>query len=424
MDNIFDLSNFLHFVTEFAVSAYQRSAAYLSELPQHKLTAVSLFLALIALLFVFILVWYVKTILRAIREEKRKEQEIMENIDVRLDRRIPQYDFDEDIDAETPKNPQEKIFNKEKNKKPKEIIKKNTPDFDWERHKYFDDDERIGSSDVLQYRLKPQKLETMLGLIVDLLERGVDEPKIAQTIMFKNQHLNSEDDIIQTITSIKFFVYLCLNGRFRKINSDRLLPQETTAVFHIARGDCSLALLLLETMIDNNIAKINSMREGREKDRKWSETSNCATIFGTLASFENTMLAIGAFELAIELNPRNVTAWGRIADMYNRIEQTEKAVWAYNNVLNLADEVLYTQQIANANKMLAAYYRENNRRDEAEIMSGKSRRYYDMVGINKPLTEREVKIVRIIESNEFDNMETIVDNLFNPQKAPETDGYV
>lgn len=39
---------------------------------------------------------------------------------------------------------------------------------------------------------------------MDMLERSVDEPKIAQTIMYKNQHLNSEDDIIQTITAIKF----------------------------------------------------------------------------------------------------------------------------------------------------------------------------------------------------------------------------
>ena len=75
---------------------------------------------------------------------------------------------------------------------------------------------------------------------MDMLERSVDEPKIAQTIMYKNQHLNSEDDIIQTITAIKFFIYLCVNGRFQNLNPHKTLPQEDAALFHLANGDSSL----------------------------------------------------------------------------------------------------------------------------------------------------------------------------------------
>ena len=42
--------------------------------------------------------------------------------------------------------------------------------------------------------------------------------------------------------------------------------------------------------------------------------------------------------------------------MYFREDMQEKAVWAFSNVLNIADEGIYTQQIANANKMMASYY--------------------------------------------------------------------
>ena len=231
-------------------------------------------------------------------------------------------------------------------------------------------------------------------------------------------------DIIQTITAIKFFIYLCVNNRFKKIDSEKMLPQESTAIFHIGRGDCSLALVLLETLIDNNLKKIKSIRVGPEKERKWCETSNCATIFGTLASFTNTHLARGAFELAIELNPKNVTAWGRLGDMYARSEDFDKAIWAYSNVLNLADEGIYTQQIANANKRLAIYYNETGWKEKAVEMGEKSSDFYDKIKINLPLTDREVKIVKIIESKEFENMETIVDNFFNRKEPEQSAGYV
>lgn len=66
---------------------------------------------------------------------------------------------------------------------------------------------------------------------MDMLERSVDEPKIAQTIMYKNQHLNSEDDIIQTITAIKFFIYLCVNGRFQTSTRTKRCRRKTRRCF-------------------------------------------------------------------------------------------------------------------------------------------------------------------------------------------------
>ena len=57
-------------------------------------------------------------------------------------------------------------------------------------------------------------------------------------------------------------------------------------------------------------------------------------------------------------------------------------------------------------------------------MSEKSSDFYDKIKINLPLTDREVKIVKIIESKEFENMETIVDNFFNRKEPEQSAGYV
>ena len=130
-----------------------------------------------------------------------------------------------------------------------------------------------------------------------------------------------------------------------------------------------------------------------------------------------------AFELAIEMNPRNVTAWGRLGDMYFREDMQEKAVWAFSNVLNIADEGIYTQQVANANKMMAAYYGETGNRDIAANMLKNANLFYDNIGINRPLTEKEMKIVDLIETRQFENIEKIVDKLFSSQNF-RTGGYL
>ena len=414
MNNIFDFSKILPFVTQKTEAIYQSVAAYISAMPNNKLLALSLFLISIILFFILILFWYIKTMTNAMREQTRREQGIMQGIDTRLDRKIPE-NYDEAYN-EAEENQKDETL-------PKYVSGRREIDFDWNRGARLSSTEIIHSAETFQYRLKPQKLEKLLGLIIDLLERGVDEPKISQTVMYKNQHLNSEDEIIQTITAVKFFVYMCLSGRFKKIDANKILPQENAAIFHIAKGDCSLALVLLEALIDNSIAKIKNLPEGEEKERKWCEISNYATIFGTLSAFADKDLAAAAFELAIELNPRNVTAWGRIGDMYVQKENFDDAVWAYSNVLNIADEGIYTQQIANANKMLSALYNEKGQRQKADVLAQKSRQYYDNIGINTPLTERENKIVYIIESTENEKMEEIVDRLFN-KIDNQTLGYV
>ena len=123
------------------------------------------------------------------------------------------------------------------------------------------------------------------------------------------------------------------------------------------------------------------------------------------------------------MNPRNVTAWGRLGDMYFREDMQEKAVWAFSNVLNIADEGIYTQQIANANKMMASYYGEIGSRDIAAAMLKSANSFYDSIGVNRPLTEQEVKIVDLIETKQFENIEKIIDNLFTSKNFRQN-GYL
>lgn len=410
-DKIFDFSQIFNFINSKIEAGHNGISAYLTELGSVKTTALVLFLMTLVLAMCLILVWYVKSIVASIQRERMLEREYRAKIDNRLDKKLApdEENFDDgalkEIDRAELATGEKRRTKPDKNALPF--------DFDWKKNPdKTEKSNKIPKPDNFQYQFKPQKLITLTALIMDMLERSVDEPKIAQTIMYKNQHLNSEDDIIQTITAIKFFIYLCVNGRFQNLDPHKTLPQEDAALFHLAKGDSSLALVLMETLIDRKIAKIKIMGAGREQDKAWCEVSNCATIFGSLAALNHNRLAASAFELAIEMNPRNVTAWGRLGDMYFREDMQEKAVWAYSNVLNIADEGIYTQQIANANKMMASYYSEIGSRDIAGTMLKSANVFYASIGINRPLTEQEVKIVDLIETKQFENIEKIIDNLF------------
>ena len=96
MNNIFDFSKILLLLTQKTEALYQSAAAYVESMPNNKLLAVTMFLISIILFFILIFVWYLKSIANKIREQNRREQEIMQGIDTRLDRKIPD-DFDEHI---------------------------------------------------------------------------------------------------------------------------------------------------------------------------------------------------------------------------------------------------------------------------------------------------------------------------------------
>ncbi len=279
-------------------------------------------------------------------------------------------------------------------------------DLDWKKGKDMEAEETVEpiSLDKLQYKQTYKPLSELLGLIIDMLGRGVDDLKIAQTIMFRNQGQNSEDDILQTIEEVKNFIGLAISKKFTRIIKEKNLPNEATALYHLAMGDTTPALTLLETQMDENIEKAAALPDGKKRDEIFANTSLMACTFGSLSAVHDTHLATGAFELSIEMAPQNINAWSRVADMYMRAGSVNKAFNAYQNVLNMADEEINPNLIANANKMLSQHYYEQGNNLRAANLSNSSRQYYDSIGINRRLDRQELEIVEIIESRQKDEI--------------------
>lgn len=285
-------------------------------------------------------------------------------------------------------------------------------DLDWKKGKINEIDANRVMLDIesLQYQQRHKDLPELLGLIIDMAGRGVDDLKIAQTIMFRNQGQSSEDEILQVIEAIKDFIAMCLNDKFEQVkaNAETPLPQEDEALYHLAKGDPSLALVLIEALMDEEINRGASMTLGAKRDMLFQGVSNYACTFGSLAGLSDIHLATGSFELAIELAPQNVNAWSRVADMYAKAESNNKAVKAYENVLELADAEIYPQQVANAEKMLSQFYYAQGNSLQAAKLYNNSKAYYDSIGINRRLDKKEVEIIEIIESRQNEDLEATI----------------
>lgn len=266
---------------------------------------------------------------------------------------------------------------------------------------------------ALSYHQGHKELSELLGLIIDMLGRGVDDLKIAQTVMFRNQNLNSEDDILQTIDAIKYFVDLSRGRAFAKLRAGAQLPGEEEALYHLANGDASLALALLEGLMDNGIEKAARSANEAKRDALYKTISEQACIFGTLSAVNDVMLATGAFELSIELSPNNANAWSRVGDMYLRAGSVNKAIWAYRNTVSFADEEINARELANAHKHLSQYLYDQGNSLQAAKLYNSSKQFYDSLGINRRLDKQEIEIVEIIEAHHNDDLRLTIHNLLS-----------
>lgn len=292
-------------------------------------------------------------------------------------------------------------------------------DLDWKKGKIPELEQTaqaILSEETLSYQQSSRALPELLGLIIDMLGRGVDDLKIAQTIMYRNQGRSSEDDIMQTISAIKDFIALAVNGKFASVRRGKQLPDEATALYHLAEGDTTFSLAMLEALMDSNIERTTTMTSGPKRDEVFIETSNQACTFGTLSAISDVHLATGAFELAIELAPKNVNAWTRAGDMYAKAGSHNQAMKAYQNVLDMADEEINIAQIANANKMLSQYYYEQGNNLKAAKLYNSSKQYYDTLGINRRLDRQELEIIEIIESRQHDELGDTINKILSSRE--------
>lgn len=316
---------------------------------------------------------------------------------------------------EREKETKEKEQAEEKESEPKGIV----VDLDWKKGKLRDLEQNAPtlSNEFLSYHQSTKDLSELLGLIIDMIGRGVDDLKIAQTLMFRNQGKNSEDDILQIIDSIKDFIALCINQNFDRLPNASQLPREEDALFHLAQGDPTLALAMLEALMDFNIDRSSMAGIDVKKDEIFKEISAQSCVFGSLAAINDIHLATGAFELAIELNPNNVNAWCRLGDMYAKADSNNKAVWAYQNVLTLADEEIYARQVANANKMMSQHlYAQGNSLQAAKLYNS-SKQYYDSLGINRRLDKQEVEIIEIIEAHQKEELQATIQKILSQKTS-------
>lgn len=341
-------------------------------------------------------------------EERELERELANELN--LSKEDNSFVFDDGAEKTDLKVlPQENENQKEEKSAEKENkeTKNNMIDLDWKKGKIIDlaDDNSKLDPALLKYQQTKKSLNDLVALIIDMIGRGVDELKIAQTIMFRNQGENSEDDILQTITAIKDFIALAVSGKFKKAKQTKQLPDEDEALYHLAMGDASLALALMEAVMDENIEIASTMPVGERRDKIFMETSYYSSTFGSLAALSDVSLATGSFELAVELAPQNLIAWGRLADMYHILENNQKAIWAYNKVLDMADEELSPQLVANARKILSQYYYAQGNSLQAAKFFTLSKQYYDSIGINRRLDKKEIEIIELIESRQKEDLE-------------------
>ncbi len=350
------------------------------------------------------------------RERQKIEQQQRQN-QLELERRR-QENAEKELEARHKAAEQQKAQKQQENQKtiPFPLSTRgqaSAMEFDWKKGRKGELDEIAAGIAPFKYTPDKKPLDGLTGLIINMLGRDIDDGKIAQTIKSKCGDLANEDDVIQLIDAIKNFISISNNGKFENLPNAAELPGADEALYNLSKGDAGYCLAMMEALIDNNIDKGHQAKNPQKRDIVFLETSNYACTFGTLASLRDLQLATGAFELGIELSPKNVNAWSRAADMYERAGSDSKAIWAYQNVIKMGDEDIYPHQTANANKHLSQYYYDQGDTKQAAKLYNDSNDYYATIGINQDLTPREHEIIHIIESNQEADMQNTVNKLLN-----------
>ncbi len=295
-------------------------------------------------------------------------------------------------------------------------------DFDWKTDRVVELDEATAGISSFRYEQTYRTLDSMTGLILNMFARNIDSGKIAQTLRVRCGDKASEEDIIQLIDSMKNFISLCNNGKFTNLPGAEYLPTPDEALYNLAQGDSTYCLSMLEALMNSTVDKGHSVKIAQKRDIAFMEASNYACTFGTLASLTDKQLALSSFELAIELSPKNVNAWSRVADMYNVSSLDSKAIWAYQNVITMGDEDIYPHQVANANMQMSKYYYSQGDNAKASSLYSYSHNYYSSIGINQELTVKEHDIIGIIESKQQEDLPDTINKLLHVSRQRQA-GY-
>lgn len=263
---------------------------------------------------------------------------------------------------------------------------------------------------------KKRDIHNLITVILDLLGRKVSVSKIAQVVFFYNQEKYSEQEIIQIIQTIRDFIGLCNAGHFDVLPQTEKMPTGKEAVYAWAHGDTTPCLTLLQSYL-NMLMSQSEQEQGLMKDMTYAQAANCACIMGNIARLTDADLAHNSFELATELSPHSTNAWSNLADVYAAENNKEKAMIAYQTVLDLGYDVMYAWQIANAQTYMSEYYENMGLESKAEDFRELSRDFYKQYGIRQPLTVKEKAAFELINSQKEQNLMPALDNLLSRDSA-------
>ena len=194
-------------------------------------------LALLLFLFLIIII-YIKTIVAFLRDDNDanslerqdgdEEEDIFDEEDqLRLNQVIDDKEREQELEKELQKElelahaeriaeekEQRQLDTLKKQPAKEEKIKSNEKNaaikLDWEKGKFKELDALAQNieirPDILSYHQSNRQINELVGLIIDMIGRGVDDLKIAQTILFRNQYMSSEEEVLQLIDAVKEFI--------------------------------------------------------------------------------------------------------------------------------------------------------------------------------------------------------------------------
>ncbi|MBQ8672226.1 MAG: hypothetical protein IJ525_06880 [Alphaproteobacteria bacterium] len=261
-------------------------------------------------------------------------------------------------------------------------------------------------------RPKINDVGSLITMILNMLGRNVSEGKIIQAIYYYYMPSLSFQDVISVVQTVRNFIGLCNAGRFAYLLKNNPLPSPKEALLSWAAGDSAKCLYLLQSLLNQQMDFADS-EEGVIKMMTYAHAANCACIMGNIARLNDIDLAYNSFELATELSPRNVNAWNRLADIFVAKKNNDKAMIAYQNVLDIADADFYAEQRANAQKQLADYYLQQGVYAKSKQYEKESAEFYENYGIAAPLSEKEIIAFQTIWKNKNKNLEQSVEKLLN-----------
>ena len=274
--------------------------------------------------------------------------------------------------------------------------------------------EQLANDTSLRYEQQKESINELISLIINMLSREVSPEKIAQAVYYRNQGETEKEDILQTVNAVRDFISLCNTGKFDNLPARDELPTDEEAILAWARGDNSYCLGLLENLIKKQIDSAES-KDNLVKEIAYAQASSYACLFGTIAA-DNSDLAQNSFELALELAPKSVNAWSRCGDIYWQQKNYDKAVYAYQTVAD-GDDIMYAQQIANAQHKLALYYAKSGKADTAMNLEQDSINYYQSYGITTALSDKENENLNYIADYQQQNLRPSVIKLLQNKQA-------